>query len=575
MPDDTHRPMTIQPSVVDFTRQRADSDEYAAYCRNILTELVEIDTAITDDLDRLRTNEAAVFDIIESELRGLLGDNVLIERCPIDPAIADDLFYSKTYYTAAQRGQPLPAEQTYRDRYNLVATLPGRHGSTPGVIYNAHIDTVAPHFGPRAEGRRVIGRGACDAKGQVVLWLAQIKLLQELDERFGLSPPGQQVYHFVIDEETGGNGTLSLVRSGRWAGYEVVVAEATSTVPHPANRGAVWYCCQLRSSGQPQARPLEMMPFVVTRLEQLGQQIRTESNHPLFGPEHVQTNHGVMGCYGKHPSAVNDHIALTISLQTTANPERIQMRIVEIIDAILAEYCRKYGDKTRQIDPATGQPKLAQHYRLGFEPASPPLRYRLDVYGKAGHMGAVQHCDGAITKAAYILRALLKVAQSYPTIQAEGQLADEPARPDPLVLEGAQGFVPTHSLQQICQRMSHAARAAVEEYCQFKKVPFSDRMVQMSFEKLRNEAYASPLDCPGFKGFAAAYRALGLNWPRPSGWQVSCDARIYAHRGHNVVTFGPGSLDQAHSDQESIDVAEIQRALAISTLAALQISPPR
>jgi len=563
----------LDRQMADLIRLRAASDEYAAYCRNLLAELLEIDTAMTADLPCLAANESRVFDLLTSEIETLLGPAGRIERCPIDPAIAEHPLYSQPYYAAQESGHLPPVQDVYRNRCNLVVTVDAHAPGTP-CIYNAHIDTVAPHFDPSVDGQLVTGRGTCDAKGQVVLLLAQIKLLRELQDRFGASSTAPRIYHFVIDEESGGNGTLSLARQPQWSGCEVVVHEPTANIPHPANRGALWYRCALSSAARSErAKPIEMMPFVVTAIEETGRQLRDQSQHPLFAPQHVQTNHGILGCYGSHPSAVNDHVALTITIKATANPERIQMRLVEMIEAVLADYCRAYGDKTRQIDPTTGQPLLRRHYELRFEPVRDALRYRLDFFGKAGHMAAVRECDGAITKAAYVLRALLKVAQNYPMVEATGQLADQSTDADPLILEGGQGFVPTHSLQEVARHLTDAVHAGVRQYCRFKQIPFAEEMVEVSFAKLRNDAYASPLDCPAFQAFAAAHQALGLRWPAPTGWGVSCDARIYAHHGHNVVTFGPGSLDRAHSPNESIDIRQIQSALAISASAATALAP--
>ena len=570
---DMQRLAELSPQIIDFVSKRAATDEYAAYCRNLLTELIEIDTSIGSDLDRLAQNESRTFDVLESEIKAIVGGEALVERCPIDPAIEADCFYSMPYY-AATAACPRPSvERVYRNRTNLVVHVDRRQQGV-GCVYNSHVDTVAPYVAGRPNGEQVLGRGACDAKGQLVLMVAQMKLLEEVRRTFGWTPSGPRAYHFVIDEESGGNGSLSLARDPRWAGYQVVVHEPTGNIPHPANRGAVWYRCAMSSCGEVGINPLEMMPFVVTSLEEAGRQLRQQSHHELFRPQHIQTNHGVLGEYGRHPAAVNDHVAVTVTIKATANPERIQMRLVEMIDAMLTEYTRVYGDKTRQLDPATGEQVLARHYAVRFEPSDDGLRYRIDFFGKAGHMGALSECDGAITKAAFVLRALMKVAQNYPQIEAVGRLADGGAA-DPLVLEGGQGFVPTHSLEDVTRRLAEAAQAGAQQYCRFRQVAFKPEMAHMSFDKLHNEAYASDLGCPVFRAFATAHRALGLAWPEPTGWGVSCDARIYAHYGHSVVTYGPGSIERAHGDGEWIDVRHIQQALVTTTLAAGALGQPQ
>lgn len=571
-------PESFSAELVGFVKKRASSDEYAAYTRNLLAELIEIDNRPKSDPAEMAANEEKVFAIIENELKGICGDRVSIERVPIDPAIADDENYSQAYYTTTpERTEPMSAEQTYANRHNLIAVIKADEPGDAGhpSIHNCHVDTVAGWIEPRTDGQIVYGRGACDDKGQIPLLLAQIKLLGELRNKFDLKLAQDRVYQFVIDEEMGGNGALSMVRDKRFAGWPTVIYEITTNIPHPANRGAMWYKCELRNAGNPDARPVEMWPFVIRSLEAEGAKIKAESNHPLFRPDHVQTSHGVLGCYGEHPSAVNDHVAVVIEAKASANPERIAMRIAEILDTALSEYTRIYGDKSKEIDPATGQPKVPQHFKLTSEPSGDSLRYRLDIYGKAGHMGAIAQCDCAITKAAFLLKSLMRVAKNYPGIQAKGYLADAPEMQDSLILEGGQGFQPTHPMAQLRERLIQAAKQGAKLYCEFRRIPYDDAMAEMTFDKLHNEAYASSPHCPAMQAFHAAFEALDMPWPEPTAWQVSCDGRLYAIAGHDVVVFGPGELQFAHSANECIDIRDVQKALAASVLQVAKLSGMR
>ena len=91
-------------------------------------------------------------------------------------------------------------------------------------------------FKARIEDGIVYGRGACDAKGQVVTILLALEALKNL----GLHLKGDLQAQIVIEEEAGGNGALSLIRQGHKADCAMVL-EPTSLRMHPANRGAVWY----------------------------------------------------------------------------------------------------------------------------------------------------------------------------------------------------------------------------------------------------------------------------------------------------------------------------------------------
>ena len=57
-------------------------------------------------------------------------------------------------------------------RTNVLATW-GR----PQVLFSTHLDTVPPYVPPRLEGEILWGRGACDAKGQIIAQLGAIRRL--------------------------------------------------------------------------------------------------------------------------------------------------------------------------------------------------------------------------------------------------------------------------------------------------------------------------------------------------------------------------------------------------------------
>jgi acetylornithine deacetylase/succinyl-diaminopimelate desuccinylase-like protein len=69
------------------------------------------------------------------------------------------------------------------------------------------------------------------------------------------------------------------------------------------------------------------------------------------------------------------------------------------------------------------------------------------------------------------------------------------------------------------------------------------------------------------QALTSALTALGEPVSEPIAWETSCDARLYHAAGHPVAIFGAGKLASAHSDDESVDIPDIQRALAVSTLA--------
>jgi len=80
------------------------------------------------------------------------------------------------------------------------------------------------------------------------------------------------------------------------------------------------------------------------------------------------------------------------------------------------------------------------------------------------------------------------------------------------------------------------------------------------FDKLHNDAFARSVDGPAMNAVLAAARDAGVYDGSPiRGWDVSCDARIFAREfpDAEVITFGPGELAQAHSNDEHGDIKDV------------------
>jgi acetylornithine deacetylase len=80
---------------------------------------------------------------------------------------------------------------------NILATL-----DDPAVVFSTHFDCVPPYFPSRVEDGRLIGRGACDAKGILAAQVAAAERLRASGERrVGLL--------FVVGEERGSDGAAA------------------------------------------------------------------------------------------------------------------------------------------------------------------------------------------------------------------------------------------------------------------------------------------------------------------------------------------------------------------------------
>ncbi len=545
-----------------FARTR--TPEFERYLKNLIVEICKFNTTPNPDVSVMRKAEDGCFRIIERELGGVRFAGARIERRPINPAIQSHPNYSLLHFTKTpQRPAGLTPEETYAGRGNLLYIIPGAGGGGgQSVAVNSHVDVVAPYFPPRAEGKLVHGRGSADDKGPTLCAVAALKVLSEVMAKAGLKWNKNVVVMTVVEEETGGNGSLSLAldRDLKKLYDTMMVLEITNLKLHPANRGAVWYRADLKKAGD--ASLFEMAAFVNEEMEKEGAAIRAESRHDLFPQRPVQTCHGIIGSFGEHPSRICGEVNFTIQFGGAPSP-KTELLVRDCLETGLAAYTGLYGDKSKVIEAATGKPMVPIHYDFAREGNG----FRVTVHGATGHMGAIRERDGAITKMAHLVRSL---AQSRRRIEAVAggpmrlELGGKPYG-DALVLEGGQGFVPTHDIREVMDRMRQAAQRGAETYLRRLGRPErGEDVVRVTYEKLHNVAFDGDPDSPSMRNAIGAAKDVGIWKDEPIlGWTVSCDSRLFAteYPGMPVLTFGPGTLAHAHSDQEQLALDEARAAV--------------
>jgi len=107
------------------------------------------------------------------------------------------------------RGWNVTLQEVTRGRTNIWASRSGN-----GVTLSTHLDTVPPFIGPRLEGDRLLGRGACDAKGiAAAMLVAAERLARNGEQRLDLL--------FVVGEEKGSDGARAANRLAATSRYLV------------------------------------------------------------------------------------------------------------------------------------------------------------------------------------------------------------------------------------------------------------------------------------------------------------------------------------------------------------------
>jgi len=568
-------------------RKKTRTDSFLDWMGELLLALCEVDTTPNSNLEIMRANEDRLFGILEAELKELFLPDASLRRLSMNPAISDHPAYTPPYYTISdERPEGLDPQVVFRDRGNLVYLVGGTSAAGNGLALNAHVDVVAPFFPPFREGTRIIGRGACDDKGPVALIVAALKVLSEILQERKANLVEDLVCMFPIEEETGGNGSLSLTldRELKKRYGSVLVVEATENRVHPANRGAVWYKTVMSLPG---ANLLELAAFVVEEIEKEGRSIRSESRHELFPSRPVQTSHGIIGGFGEHPSRICGRVDFRIRAEQTPDEDAMDL-ITDVLDFAVQGYCGQYGDKSQETDPVAGEIKVPRHYDLVMNPPRESsggqggAEITVRVFGRAGHMGSLFENDNAITKTAWMVRGLvysrnkitaaagpfeLRIAEGIKEGGANPEATSGQAASDRLILEGGQGFVPTHGLAEVTSRLEAAVLRGAESYLRREGIAAdpaadADKAVTTTFRKLHNEAYETDPDSAAVHDAVHCLELSSMRADEPVlGWNVSSDARLFAHTfpGMPVVVCGPGSIGFAHSDEEQIDLEEMRR----------------
>ena len=201
------------------------------------------------------------------------------------------------------------------------------------------------------------------------------------------------------------------------------------------------------------------------------------------------------------------------------------------------------------------------------------LWWKLTTFGVATHMGRAHEGVNAIEKAAEAMRLFRELETRLLAESRDYPLFERYERPIQLnigtfhagvvpsmvaekaVVEGGIGFLPNKTLSDM-ERALHGAVAQSED-------AWLKAHYELDFSKVRNDAYEIPGDHPLPVTLSQCCRESG-EAGEVFGWNVSCDARLYAKAGGMpTVVFGPGDIRQAHATGEYIEISEVTKAAEI------------
>ena len=292
------------------------------------------------------------------------------------------------------------------DRVNVVGVLKGA-GEGRSLLLNAHMDTVGVDgmiidpFGAEIRDGRLYGRGSQDMKGSLAAMMGAAKAFVD----GGIELAGDLVITGVADEEYASLGSEDLVKQISADG--AIVTEPTDLTLCRAHRGFIWYEVETFGRAAHGSRFNEgidanmRMGRFLARLDNLEQELRNRSAHPLVGPPSLHASR-IRG--GSEISIYAAHCLLEIERRTIPG-ETVAQATAEIQSII---------DRLESHDPTFKASLNATFSREPFEIAEDALIVIImedamtnRIGNKPSHSGQTFWTDAALFASAGMETALI------------------------------------------------------------------------------------------------------------------------------------------------------------------------
>ncbi|MGE5702294.1 MAG: peptidase [Clostridia bacterium] len=203
---------------------------------------------------------------------------------------------------------------------NVVGVLKGSGGGR-SIILNGHVDVVPAGdlkqwdrdaFSGDVIDGKLYGRGSTDMKGGNLAALIAVEALQQLDVKL----KGDVIFESVVEEESGGAGTLATILRG-YTADAALVPEPSQMKIFPKQQGSMWFRLQVKGrSAHGGTRyegvsAIEKSLFVIQAIAALEKRRNDRITDPLYAklPIPIPINIGVIEG-GKWPSSVADLVKL-------------------------------------------------------------------------------------------------------------------------------------------------------------------------------------------------------------------------------------------------------------------------
>ncbi|MEH7441551.1 peptidase [Bacillus sp. JJ1122] len=199
---------------------------------------------------------------------------------------------------------------------NAIGVMKGTGGGK-SMILNGHIDVVPAGdpkdwdrdpFSGHIECGKLYGRGATDMKGGT----AALLMAMEAIKNTGIQLKGDVIFQSVIEEESGGAGTLAAVLRG-YKADGAIIPEPTNFKVFPKQQGSMWFRISVKGKAAhggtryEGVNAIEKAMLIIERLRELESERNERITDPLFRniPIPIPINIGKIYS-GDWPSSVPD-----------------------------------------------------------------------------------------------------------------------------------------------------------------------------------------------------------------------------------------------------------------------------